>query len=71
MIWVAVSSRLFEAQDLLGTGLYMSNPAHSISHKRHSDGFMDDTAGYYSKLSEWLCTTPSIATVFQGLQNGA
>ena len=60
----AVSSLLFEAQDLLGTGLSISNPTHSISHKRHSDGFVDDTTGYYSKLSERLRTTPSIATVF-------
>ena len=69
--WVAVSSLLFEAQDILGTGLSMTNPTKTISHQRHSDGFVDDTTGYHSQLSEWLHQTPAIETVFQGLQKDA
>ena len=70
--WVAVRTLLFEAQDLLGAGLSMSNPpTQIISHKRNSDGFIVDTTGYHNQLSEWLHKTPSIATVFQGLQNDA
>ena len=46
MTWVAVSLLLFEAQYILGTGLSMTNPTKTISHQRHSNGFVDDTTGY-------------------------
>jgi hypothetical protein len=69
--WVAVSSLLFEAQDLLGIRLSLTNPTRSISHKRNSDGFVDDTTGYLGRLIKWLRNKPSIATVFQELQNDA
>jgi hypothetical protein len=67
--WVGISSLLFEAQDLLGIGLSLTNPTRSISHKRHSDGFVDNTTGYLGRLIQWLRNKPSIATVFQELQN--
>jgi hypothetical protein len=66
--WVAISSLLFEAQDLLGTGLSFQDPARTFRHTRHSDGFVDDTTGYHSKQSEWLHSTPTINTVFDGLK---
>jgi hypothetical protein len=69
--WTAVSSLLFEAQDILGTGFSVQNPSRTIHHKCHSDGFVDDTTGYHSKTPEWLHSTPSIAEVFQGLQTDA
>jgi hypothetical protein len=69
--WVAISSLLFEAQDLLGTGLALTNPTRDISHKRHSDGFVDDTTGYHGQLQKWLRNRPGIGTVFQGIQHDA
>jgi hypothetical protein len=52
--WVAVSSLLFEAQDILGTGLSFQNPSRTLSHQRHSDGFVDDTTEYHCKQTAWL-----------------
>jgi hypothetical protein len=69
--WAAVSSLLFEAQDLLGMGFSATNPSRSITHKRHSDGFVDDTTGYNGNLAAWLALTPTISTVFTGLQHDA
>jgi hypothetical protein len=69
--WTAVSSLLFEAQDILGTGLEFKNPADTIRHRRHSDGFVDDTTGYHSKEVEWLRHTPTTQTVFEGLKKDA
>ena len=69
--WAAVSSVLFEAQDLLGVGLSFQNPTRTISHKRHSDGFVNDTTGYHSQMSRWLRDKPTITNVFQGLRSDA
>jgi hypothetical protein len=65
--WAAVSSILFEAQDILGTGLVFNNPNRTITHNRDSDGFVDDTTGYHSKQPQWINKTPSISEVFTGL----
>jgi hypothetical protein len=69
--WAVASSLLFEAQDILGTGLTFQNPNRAIAHKRHSDGFVDDTTAYHSKLAVWLRDTPPITTVFNGLKKDA
>jgi hypothetical protein len=69
--WAAVSSLLFEAQDILGTGLTLQNPARTITHKRHSDGYVDDTTEYHGKMQEWITKTPPIRTVFDGLNADA
>jgi hypothetical protein len=52
--WAAVSLLLFEAQDKLGVGLGFKNPARNLSHNRHSNGFVNDTTGYYSKHPQWI-----------------
>ena len=65
-----VSSLLFEAQDILGTGLTFKNPSHTMTHQRHVDGFVDDTTTYHA-LTDWLRATPSITTVFNGLLHDA
>jgi hypothetical protein len=41
-----------------------------MTHKRHSDGFVDDTAMYHA-LTAWLRATPTLLTVFTGLLNDA
>jgi hypothetical protein len=71
--WTAVSSLLFEAQDLLGTGFTFHNPTGTFTHKRHSDGFVDDTTGYHSKQPDWIKHTLTIrtGTVYTGLQQDA
>jgi hypothetical protein len=69
--WAAVSSILFEAQDLLGTGLIFQNPERTLTHQRHSDGFVDDTTGYHSIQPQWINNTPSITTIFNGLRKDA
>jgi hypothetical protein len=69
--WAAISSLLFEAQERLGTGLTFTNPARTVQHKRHSDGFVDDTTGYHSRQPEWISAQPTIDTVFQGLKKDA
>ena len=61
--WAAVSSLLFEAQDILGIGLTFKNLSHTMTHERHSNGFVDDTTTYHA-LTGWLQATPSITTVF-------
>jgi hypothetical protein len=69
--WAAVSSLLFEAQDLLGTGVSFSNPTRTIAHKRNSDGMVDDTTGYHGRQPHWIRHYPSISTIFQGLKRDA
>jgi hypothetical protein len=69
--WAAISSLLFEAQERLGTGLTFTNPARTVHHQRHSDGFVDDTTGYHSRQPEWIKAQSTIATVFQGLKKDA
>ena len=66
--WAAVSSLLFEAQDILGTGLTFQNPTCTLTHKRHSDGFVDDTTTCQALLA-WLRATPTLETMFNGLLN--
>jgi hypothetical protein len=69
--WAAVSSILFEAQDILGTGIRFQNPTRSIEYHRNSDGMVDDTTGYHGRQPEWSHKTPSISTVFNGLKKDA
>jgi hypothetical protein len=69
--WAPVSSLLFEAQDILGIGISFSNPTRTISHQRHSDGFVDDTTGYHSRQPDWIQTPPPIPIVFDGLKKDA
>jgi hypothetical protein len=69
--WIAVSSLLFEAQDLLGTGLTFNSPTGTLLHQGHSDGFVDDTTGYHSQQPDWIQHTPTIQTVYTGIQNDA
>jgi hypothetical protein len=69
--WTAVSSILFEAQDLLGTGLTFKTPDRTLMHQRHSDGFVNDTTGYHSIQPQWINNTPSITTIFNGLHKDA
>jgi hypothetical protein len=69
--WAAVSSILFEAQDLLGTGLTFKNPDRTLTHQQNSDGFVDDTTGYHSIQPQWINITPSILTIFNGLRKDA
>ena len=66
-----MSLLLFKAQDILGSGvLTFQNPSNTMTHQRHSDGFVDDTTTYHA-LQDWLRATPSITTVFDGLLNDA
>jgi hypothetical protein len=69
--WTAISSLLFEAQDRLGTGLTFNNPTGTLTHHRHSDGFVDDTTGYHSKQPEWVKNSPTIQILYQGIQQDA
>lgn len=69
--WTAISSLLFEAQDRLGTGPTFHNPTGTLTHHRHSDGFVDDTTGYHSKQPEWIKKTPTIRTLYRGIQQDA
>jgi hypothetical protein len=64
--WAAVSSLLFEAQDLT-----IHDPTQTLTHKRHSDGFVDDATEHHSKMSEWITKTPPVSTVFTGLRADA
>jgi hypothetical protein len=45
--WAAISSLLFEAQDILGAGVSFRNPTHTLAHHHNSDGMVDDTMGYH------------------------
>jgi hypothetical protein len=67
--WAAVSSLLFEAQDILGIGITFQNPARMISHQRNSDGFVDVTTGYHGQQPTWIHSTPSIHAVWNGLKH--
>jgi hypothetical protein len=69
--WAAVSSLLFEAQYLLGTGVSFRNPTQTIAHNRNSDGIVDDTTGYHGRQPHWIRHCPSISTEFQGLKRDA
>jgi hypothetical protein len=69
--WAAISSILFEVQDRLGTGLTFATPDRMIQHKRHSDGFVDDTTGYHSRQPVWIKNVPTVDTVFKGLKSDA
>jgi hypothetical protein len=64
----AISSLLFKAQDILGTGVSFQNPTHIITHHRNSDGMVDDTTGYHGRQPKWIRKRPSIHTVFDGLK---
>ena len=68
--WAAVSSLLFEAQDIPGIGLTFWNPSNTMTHQRHSDGFVDNITTYYA-LTDWIRATPSITTVFKELLHDA
>jgi hypothetical protein len=69
--WAAVSSILFEAQEILCTGIRFQNPSRSIAHHRNSDGMVDDTTGYHGRQPVWIRNSPSISTVFNGLKKDA
>jgi hypothetical protein len=69
--WAVVSSLLFEAQDILGTGVSFQNPTHTIAHHRNSDGMVDDTTGYHGRQPQWIRQCPSIHSVFKGLKKDA
>ena len=69
--WAVVSSLLFEAQDILGTGNSFQNPTRTLSHHRNSDGMVDDTTGYHGQQPQWIRAQPSVDTVFQGLKKDA
>jgi hypothetical protein len=67
--WARVSSILFQAQELLGHGVKFDCPERIIYHARHSDGFVDETMGYFCDQSAWLSQPPTTKDLFQGLQN--
>ena len=46
--WAAMSSLLFEALDILGIGVTFQNPSNTMTHKCHSDRFVDDTSTYHA-----------------------
>jgi hypothetical protein len=69
--WARVSSLLFQAQDLLGHGVKCSCPERIINHKRHSDGYVDDTTMYLCDQEAWLSHPPSSQEVFGVLQEDA
>jgi hypothetical protein len=69
--WARVSSLLFQAQDLLGHGVKFSCPERIFNHKRHSDGYVDDTTMYLCDQEAWLSQPPSSQEVFDVLQEDA
>jgi hypothetical protein len=69
--WARVSSILFQIQEHLGHGATFSCPDHLIQHARHSDGFVDDTTGYFCNQLPWLHQPPSPIELFSGLRRDA
>jgi hypothetical protein len=69
--WAAISSLLFIAQDILGTGVSFQNPTRTISHHRNSDWMVDDTTGYHGRQPKWSRVRPSISTLINGIKRDA
>jgi hypothetical protein len=69
--WAAISSLLFEAQEILGTGVSFQNPTRNIPHHRNSDGMVDNTTGYHGIQPKWSRERPSISTLFNGIKRDA
>jgi hypothetical protein len=67
--WARVSSIRFQAQELLGHGIKFACPERIIHHARHSNGFVDDTMGYFCDQSAWLSHPPSTQELFNGLKS--
>ena len=69
--WAAVSSLLFQAQELLGQGVRFSCPQRLIHHLRHSDGYVDDTTLFLCDQLAWLSKPPTQRELFKLLHKEA
>jgi hypothetical protein len=67
--WAQISSILFQAQERLGHGVKFACPEQHIQHARHSDGFVDDTTGYFCNQLAWLIHPPGKQELFEGLRS--
>jgi hypothetical protein len=67
--WARISSILFQAQERLGHGAKFACPDRQIHHVRHSDGFVDDTTGYFCNQPEWINHPPGKLSLFDGLRD--